>query len=295
MIVEGGIDVAVLDRAVVQRWLPRLDAWLLPDAAYGVQHTWPLLYRSDGRGTFFGVFEHGELVAHCATRAVTMIGAAGPMAVTLLGSVAVAPARRGHGLASATLAAAIARAREESDHVLLWAERPELYARHGFVPGRPELCAAIARLPFRGVVGGELRWARIEDHASIHGLHERKPWRVRRTLGETSGLLTTPGLECAVLERAGAVVAYACCGKGADLTDHWHEMGGSDADVGELLPAAMHMTGRIEALVLVPPYRTGLIDALGRSVVGTLAIDGPMALSFGAPLPDCWVDGLDSV
>lgn len=294
MTVAAGIDVQVLDRAAVQRWLPRLDAWLLPGGAYGVQHTWPLLYRSDGRGRFFGVLEAGELVAHTATRAVTLVGADGPMPVTLLGSVAVDPAHRGRGLASAVLAAALAQARTESEHVLLWAERPELYARQGFAVGRAEVCAAIARLPLRDA-DAVVRPAAIPDHAAIHALHEQKPWRVRRSLGETSGLLTTPGLECVVLERDGAVAAYACCGKGADLADHWHELGGSDADVAALIAAAMHQTGRIEALVLVPPYREGLVDALGRSVLGTLAIDGPMALSFGAPLPDCWVDGLDSV
>ncbi|MFO1076338.1 MAG: GNAT family N-acetyltransferase [Planctomycetota bacterium] len=294
MTTTAASPVVALDRAAVQRWLPELDDWLLPGAAFGVQHTWPLLYRSDGRGRFFGVFDGGRLIAHCATRAVQLVGAGGPMAVTLLGSVATAPDRRDRGHASNVLGAAIAQARAESAHVLLWAERPELYARAGFAAGRSETCVAIARLPHREG-DGAVRLAAVADHAAIHALHEQKPWRVRRTVGETSGLLTTPGLECVVLEREGAIAAYACCGKGADLADHWHELGGSDADVAALLQVALHLTGRIEALVLVPPYRAGLVDALGRSVVGTLELDGPMALSFGAPLPDCFVDGLDSV
>ena len=53
-----------------------------------------------------------------------------------------------------------------------------------------------------------------------------------------------------VLERDDAIVAYACCGKGADLAGHWHELGGSDRYVAELLRAALHFTDQIEAVLL---------------------------------------------
>ena len=98
-----------------------------------------------------------------------------------------------------------------------------------------------------------------------------------------------------MLERGERVVAYACCGKGADLGGHWHEVGGSDPDVAELLRRALHHAGQIEAVLLLPPYRAGLREALGRSVVEQFAVPGPMARSARAPLPACWIDGLDSV
>ena len=98
-----------------------------------------------------------------------------------------------------------------------------------------------------------------------------------------------------VRERSGVVLAYACCGKGADLQGHWHEVGGSDAEVAALLPAAMHLAEQIEAVLLLPPYRAALTERLGRAVVGSFAVPGPMVRSFRADLPACWVDGLDSV
>ncbi len=115
-----------------------------------------------------------------------------------------------------------------------------------------------------------------------------------------STLLTTPGMTTAVLERDGAIVAYACCGKGADLQGHWHELGGDDRDLAELLPSAMHLAEHVEAIVIVPPYRHSLAAALGASVVDEGTVPGPMWRAAGDPggsgdLPAIWVDGLDSV
>lgn len=285
--------VIELDRTGIQPWLPALDEWLLPGSSYSVHHTWPQLYRSDGGGNFFAIFDGDRLVSHCATRRMTLIGAGGPQSVTLLGSVATDPAWRGHGLATQVLGHAIEGAVPDSDHVLLWAERPELYARHGFTAGRREKCLLLARLPCPDLTG--VRLAHVRDHEAIHRLHCGKRWRIDRAPGETSGLLTTPGLTTLVRERDGDIVAYACCGKGADLADHWHEVGGNDGEVAELLKAALHLAEQIEAILLLPPYRPGLLDALGRSVVEDFEVAGPMAYSPRAPLPECWIDGLDSV
>lgn len=287
-------EVRRLDRAAIQRWLPLLDEWLLPGCPYSVHHTWPLLYRSDGRGTFFAIFDGDRLVSHCATREVTIHGEDGAFPATLLGSVATDPDFRGRGLASEVIEAALSESARASDHVLLWAEQPELYARAGFESGGPERCVMLARRPNDRLEDG-VRPCEVRDHGAIHELHARKPWRVERGSGETSGLMTTPGLTTLVLERDGEVVAYACCGKGADLHNHWHEVGGEDADVATLLAAAMHHCGQIEAVLLVPPYRPGLPDALGRSVVGEFAVLGPMSYSHRGTLPACWIDGLDSV
>jgi len=286
-------DVVRLDRATIQHWLPVLDEWLLPGSFYSVHHTWPQLYRSDGHGRFFALFDGDRLVSHCACRIVPLHGQGGAVRAALLGSVATAPEHRGKGLASQVLAAAIADCEADADHVLLWAERPDLYARHGFVPGEADACLLIARLPHPDLAG--VRFVEVRDHDRLHELHEQKPWRVARARGEMSGLLTTPGLCTVVRERDGVVVAYACCGKGADLQGHWHEVGGSDDEVAALLPAAMHHVEQVEAVLLLPPYRTSLAERLGRAVVTSFAVPGPMVCSFQAGLPSCWVDGLDSV
>lgn len=285
--------VVALDRAGIQSWLPQLGEWLLPGHFYGVQHTWPQLYRSDGDGRFFGVFRDDRLVSHCAYRVVTVHGAAGPQRAALLGSVATDPAWRGRGLAGTALAAALADCDTVASHVLLWAERPELYARHGFAPGTEETCLVLARLPRPDLDG--VRLAEVQDHAAMHALHEAKPWRVARSVHTMSGLLTTPGMQTVVRERHGAIVAYACCGKGADLQGHWHELGGADEELATLLPAAMHVLGQAEAVLLLPPYRPGLPGRLGRSVVAEGRLPGPMVRSTDGPAPTCWIDGLDSV
>ena len=283
-----------VDRATVQRWLPQLGKWLLPPgASYGVQHTWPQLYRSDGKGRFFVVTDGDELLGHCATRIVTIHGSRGPFAACLVGSVATAPERRGEGVATTVLTAALAANAGDAAHALLWAEQPGLYARLGFVAGPSEDFLLLARRPLPHQPG--VRLLTIADHAAAHALHQRKPLRVERDAMTMSALLTTPGMTPLVLERDGQVVAYACCGKGADLQGHWHEFGGDDADVGLLLQAGMHRLGLTDAIVLLPPWRTGLRHALGAGVIDAIPVPGPMHRSIGEALPACWVDGLDSV
>ena len=141
-----------------------------------------------------------------------------------------------------------------------------------------------------------VRTATIADHLALHALHAQKPWAVQRTPQEMSGLLTTPGAYTFVLERAHGIAAYAVCGKGADLQGWWHEVGGADADVVELLQGAMHLLDVPEAVMLLPPYRTGLAATLGGAACETFAVDGPMRLAHtprGAMR--LFVDGLDSV
>jgi GNAT superfamily N-acetyltransferase len=286
--------VQELGRDAIERWLPCLDAWLLPDAFYGVRQTWPILYRRDGHGRFFVITDGDRLLAHCATRDVVVHGENGPMPVCLLGSVATDPAHRGRGLASQVLAAALRAADEQTTATFLWAERGDLYARAGFRPGTTETCFVIARRPRANLTG--VRIATIDDHAALLALHRDKPWRVDRCARAMSTLLTTPGMTTVVLERNGAVVAYACLGKGADLQDHWHELGGGDADLAILLPAAMHVAERTEAVLLLPPYRQHLPELLGGHVVDIATVDGPMVRSASsAAVPACWFDGLDSV
>lgn len=286
-------SVEQVGRAAMAAWLPKLDEWLLTGAFYGVQHTWPQLYRSDGQGMFFVVRDGDRLLSHCACRVVTVHGEGGPFQACLLGSVATEPTMRGQGLAGQVIGAALDATAGLVDHTLLWAERPELYARHGFVWGASEACLQMMRRP--KTLLANVRQCDVQDHATLCELHAQKPWRVERSFRVMSGLLTTPGMTTVVLERNGVVVAYACCGKGADLQGHWHEVGGRDEDLALLLPAAMHVAGQVEAFLLLPPYRAQLRRLLLRNVVGELAVAGPMARSPRGPLPAIWIDGLDSV
>jgi GNAT superfamily N-acetyltransferase len=282
-----------VDRAAVQRWLPHLDEWLLPGSFFGVQHTWPQLYRSDGRGRFFVIRDGDRLLSHCASRAVTVHAGAAAFRACLIGSVVTDPTFRGAGLASAVLAAALHANAADAPFALLWAELPELYARAGFRTGRDETSLVLARRPRPALAG--VRPLTIDDHAAAHALHEQKPFRVERTPAAMSALLTTPGMTNLALERDGNVVAYACCGKGADLQGHWHELGGSDDDLARLLPAALHVAEQSRAMLLLPPWRARLRELLAPWTVDTIPVTGPMWWSTGSELPPCWIDGLDSV
>lgn len=292
-VVASNLQATVFDPAGIAPYLPLLDRWLLPGSFYGVQHTWPQLYRSDGDGRFHALFDGERLVSHCATKIVLAHGLAGPFHCALLGSVATDPKLRGHGFAGQVLQAALDDVPAHVGHVLLWAERPDLYERHGFQPTAKETLLVVVRRPRPNMDG--VRIAEIADHDAIHRLHVRKPWRVERTRLSMSALLTTPGSTTIVLERGGAVVAYACTGKGADLQGTWHELGGDDADVAHLLLAGMHLTEQTECAVLLPPYRRRLEGLLGISVVDATLVPGPMCHSRRAPLPPTFFDGLDSV
>jgi GNAT superfamily N-acetyltransferase len=290
---SAATTVRRMHRDEVQRFVPQLDAWLLPGSFYGVQHTWPLLYRRDGDGEFFVATDGDRLLSHCACRLVTIHDGGDEIPVCLLGSVATDPDVRGRGLASEVLQAALHTLAADVDRFLLWAERPELYARHGFVAGAEETCLWLARRPRTALDG--VRTATIDDHAALRALHEQKPTRVGRSPRTMATLLTTPGTTTVVLERGGEVVAYACTGKGADLQGHWHELGGGDDDLALLLPAAMHVAEQIEAALLLPPYRARLRDLLGPSVVATAPVPGPMVRAVRGAAAPLWIDGLDSV
>ena len=302
MTVTAGAELRRLQRAEVQPYLGLLGEWLLPGALYGVHHTWPQLYRSDGDGRFAALFAGDRLLSHCAWRCACVHTAQGPLRVALLGSVATDPQQRGRGHASRLLAHAIDDCRAAGcAAVLLWAERGGLYSRAGFVPGATEQCAVITAA---GEGNGDdaepvpatVRLATVTDHQRLHELHERKPLRIARSPRAMSGLLTTPGMWTCVLERNGVVAAYACTGKGADLQNWWHEFGGDDSDVAALLPPALRLVGQREAIALLPPYRRALAALLRPLVVETATVAGPMVCALGSSeLPPLFIDGLDSV
>lgn len=287
------LPIQRITREQVQQWLPLLDAWLLDGSVYSVQHTWPQLYRNDGQGAFFAMLDGDRLLSHCACRVEELHDHGDVRKVGLIGSVTTDPVLRGCGLASQVLDAAILYLQDEADSILLWAERPELYERKGFAETGYDTCVMLARPPI-GTQGG-VRQLEITDHEQVHALHERKPRRIARSARTMSTLLTTPGMTTVVLERDGEVVAYACTGKGADLQGHWHEVGGSDADIATLIPMAMHVTGQIESALLLPPYRDELRDLLAPLTTDAIPVPGPMMRPALEPPAQCWIDGLDSV
>lgn len=278
---------------LVAPYLAQLDRWLLPTSQFGVLETWPLLYDARGTGRFYLVCEGEQVLGHCATFVTTAKCGDTCHPIAMLGSVATAPQRRGEGIASTALHAALQDLDAQVACTLLWAEQPNLYARCGFRPGPRETLLTMARRPHPDTTG--CRFAQPTDYAALHALHACKPQRIERNLDTMTRLLATPGMRTLVRERQGRITAYACCGKGADLQGAWHEFGGSDAEVAALLQAAMHALGQTHASVLLPGYRVDLTRCLGATVVATHEIAGPMQRSSATTSLRLFVDGLDSI
>lgn len=295
MTLAATAELRRIDRATVARYLGQLSDWLLPGAFYGVHHTWPQLYRSDGDGHFLSAFVGDRMVSHCAFRTATARTDQGPRRVALLGSVATDPQWRRRGLASQLLSAAVAQCRRQRvTAVLLWTQNPDLYRRIGFVSGPREQAYSLEIDPHQPSTT-QVRLVTIDDHRRLHELHEQKEVAVERDVATMTGLLTTPGLWTCVLEQHDRVQAYACMGKGADLQNWWHEFGGSDDDVAALLPAAARLLRRPASTVLWPHYRRPLPELLGPPVKQADPTPGPMIKLLEGDLPGFWIDGLDSV
>ncbi len=208
----------------------------------------PLVF---GQGATGGVIAVGEQSAAprsaCSILVRDFVTPQGKVKVGLIGSVATDPAWQGQGLATRVLVEAEAALAARGCHVaLLWANDPRFYYARGYRPVgaevdvtlRPELASRLPAAP--GV-----RALRDTDAAEVHALYRAHASRVDRRQEETRALLAIPGMSTLVLERNGAVVAFACLGRGADLKNVVHEWGGAVDDVLVLLRA--HLAGRCAA------------------------------------------------
>lgn len=286
-------SVRALARDEALRTLPDVACWSGFAEPSLLVATWPQVYGARPLAVRVGLFDGDDLLSHAAARTAELMTGDGPRRVMLIGSVATAPQRRGEGLASALLDELAAIGRDEDcDLLLLWSDRWEFYARLGYAPAGTQqelrITAAARSLP-------GLRRARPADTAALHALHERKPLRVRRSLTDMAVLLSAGAMQTFVHERDGVVDAYACLGKGGDLAGWWHELGGEDAVLAELLPAAMCELGLAAATVILPPYRRelpALLPAITSAHSGVVAL---AARVTGGPVASFFVDGLDSL
>jgi GNAT superfamily N-acetyltransferase len=222
------------------------------DASVGAEY--PLVFGHEAPG---GVIAVGEESAHprsaCAILVRDFVTPQGAVKVGLIGSVATDPAWQGQGLATRVLVEAEAALAQRGCHVaLLWANDTRFYYARGYRPIGAELDLRLmpqlaAALP----AAAGVRAFRPGDAPAIHALYSAHAARVDRTPEETAALLAIPGMSTLVLERAGAAVAFACLGRGVDLTDVIHEWGGDTEDVLGLLRA--HLEARTKA---------GLMDTL---------------------------------
>lgn len=270
----------------------RVEAWLdVPGQLVG---SYPQVFGRGRRAELFGVFEGETLCSHAACQAVTVRTAQGPVRVVMVGSVATAPEQRGRGLASDLLRQLAQLARDgDHDAMVLWSDRWDFYQRLGFRPSGQQLEVELNRTPTGPVAG--VRAADFGDLWAMLQLHEDKACAVVRTAGELAVLLSAAPMTTVVLERNGEVRAYACCGKGIDFGGWWHEVGGADNDVAELIASAMATLGQERATLMLPNDRRGVVERLGGVVEVREGVSGLcLPLSARGRTPP-FIDGLDSI
>ena len=186
----------------------------------------------------------------------------------LIGSVATDPACRGLGLGTRLLAKAEEALRARGClFALLWANDARFYLARGYVPFGVECdYLLVAELAHALPETGGVRAMRPDDAPFLQRLYLRHAERVERTLDETRALLAVPGMLTLVRERAAVPaqpalpVAYACLGRGHDLTDVVHEWGGEPEDVLALLRGHLERrfpAGEAGALFLMAPPSAG--------------------------------------
>ncbi len=194
---------------------------------------YPLIFESNGTGRVETLEENDEVVSTCAWIDRTLATPTADVPVAFIGSVATSPSIRGRGLGSRVLAEALTKAKNQGAALsLLWADEPEWYQARGWIPFGTENVFVIEHgnailLPEPTGV----RAATDADVEAIHTLYSSHASRTLRIKEETESLLRIPNMQIYVCERDGAVVGYACMGRGEDLQHVIHEWGGAPEGV----------------------------------------------------------------
>lgn len=272
----------------------RLRSWFAWEEP--LEETYPQVFGPGADAVLVGAFERDGPISLAAARRVDLRTLRGRTTAVLVGSVATAPEARGLGHAGDVLREVERWARAQgAEMMLLWGPPRSLYERAGFRMAGRQWEVVVERGAARSWPG-VVREFRPGDTAAMLRLHERKPTAVVRDLDDMERLLRARPMRTRIAEVGGEVVAYACSGKGLDFPGWWHEFGGDDEAVHALLAAVGWTDGAARATLLLPPYRTALLEALaGRALEvreGFLAQLKPLRRAVDE---EFFVDGLDSV
>lgn len=227
---------------------------------------YPLVFRPQFSGGVVCMSEGEDVRSACAILARDFVVGESRIRGGMIGSVATDAAWRSRGYGTRILVEAEAALQLEGcGFALLWAQEPEFYLNRGYGPiGREHDVAldraCLDRLPVaRGV-----RPFEEGDLDVVHTLYAQHPQRVERSVEEMGALLACPEMRCLVLEHEGVPVAYACCGRGADLANTVHEWAGETEAVLALLRAHGDGLDPAQSLFLMAP-------SSGRALVDRLA------------------------
>lgn len=289
------IDVSARDLCV-KRLTPG-DALPLMHEVWGSERDfageYPLVFGEGPgfRGAFgrvLGITARERVAASLGYLERDLITPFGELRVALLGSVTTAPSWRGRGLASALLREAEDWARRSGCvATFLWPTDGRVYENAGY---RPAGCEWNVVLPVDLDLGEHLpsRRASATDTRSLLALYEQHPVRVRRSPEEFARLLDCPDMRALVATRGDTIVAYACIGRGADLSNCVHEWAGETNAVLGLVSAIAGEDPDAPRYLLAPdwsnPVAEALLDAgcpaLTRAMGMAKLVDAPAAARF---------------
>jgi GNAT superfamily N-acetyltransferase len=237
-----------------------LNQVLRPGLPATIRDEYPLMFREENMGNLRVVVEDDRIVSHVGFLPVDFHVDGVDMHLGLLGSVATDEAYRGRGLATACLNAAEQAVRDDGGSVsILWADDRAFYERQGYVrAGREDLFVIPTRLLRRRNDRSGIRPATPGDADRLANVHGTLRARTIRPPRDWKLLLKTPRMLTLVYERDRRVVAYACCGKGADFEGVVHEWAGPTEEALDLVLEQSLRCERDEVVLLSPPY-TGRI------------------------------------
>ena len=248
-------------RAIVPRpehraeTLTLLNGVLRPNHPPTIELEYPLAFARANDRNARVVMEGDRVVSHA--RFVPMDYRVGEtsLRVGVIGSIATRSNARGRGYSSACLAACERGIADAGGSVaVLWTDEQEAYERRGYGrAGREDLFIIPVRLLRHRNDRSGIRPFVENDEAAIAALHAQLRCRTFRTRDEWARLLRIPGMRTLVSVRAGEIVAYACCGKGADFAGVVHEWAGPAEEVFDLVLEQARAGGRDEIVLLSPP------------------------------------------
>lgn len=227
---------------------------------------YPRLFSADNAGGLAIAESDGDIVAHAGFVREEAEIQGQRVLVACFGAVFTQASRRGTGLGTRVLAAAIARARASGAELALISGDRDLYRRAGFTPHPPCRRYRIGR--GAPVASMNVRPFGPDDLAIVMALQQAERVRFVRTPEIWRRLLATGvvfydrgGLW--LVERAGIPVAYAAIARPRPRTDGrtWArmlEVAGERESLANAVPALITDLGVDELEIVLPPYDAGL-------------------------------------
>lgn len=242
---------------------------------------YPLVFDQDSPGKLVSILHEGAVRSTCATLVRDLETPQGQLRAGLIGSVSTHPSYRRRGLASRVLAKAEEELRSAGCvFSILWADDPDVYRSKGYLPIGLEVDYAMEPSVWcKHETGAEVRPMRAGDVPIMHALYEQHAFRVRRSLEESAALYAVPEMQVLVKEQADGLAAYACMGRGRDMTGVVHEWAGLSEDVLCLLPVFarnLHEAGAERPLYVMSHDRAELNDRLDE--LGVPSVRGILGL-----------------